>query len=98
VPIAAHRAKANLEGLGLSIDYQEFEMGHEISPLVLNKIYEFAQKILVWRVYSQFSKLSDSIFCKSASLETTVKECAIAVAAIKISASWIGLPRRRKSA
>jgi phospholipase/carboxylesterase len=45
--IAAHRAKASLEGLGLSIDYQEFEMGHEISPLVLNKIYEFAQKILV---------------------------------------------------
>lgn len=47
VPIAAARqAKANLEGLGLAIDYQEFEMGHEISPLVLNELYKFAQKTL----------------------------------------------------
>jgi phospholipase/carboxylesterase len=47
VPIAAaHRAKANLEGLGLAIDYQEFDMGHEISPLVLNEVYEFVQKVL----------------------------------------------------
>ncbi|MER3432353.1 MAG: serine esterase [Leptolyngbya sp. ERB_1_1] len=47
VPIAAaHRAKANLEKLGLTIDYQEFDMGHEISPLVLNELYAFVQKIL----------------------------------------------------
>ena len=47
VPLAAaHRAKANLEQLGMSIDYHEFDMGHEISPLVLNEIYEFVQKIL----------------------------------------------------
>lgn len=48
VPIsAAHRAKANLEELGSAIDYQEFDMGHEISPLVLKEIYRFVQKVLV---------------------------------------------------
>jgi phospholipase/carboxylesterase len=47
VPLAAaHRSKANLERLNVSIDYQEFDMGHEISPLVLNEVYEFVQKVL----------------------------------------------------
>ncbi|MBD2079673.1 alpha/beta hydrolase [Leptolyngbya sp. FACHB-17] len=47
VPIAAaHRAKANLERLNASIEYREFDMGHEISPLVLNEVYAFVQKAL----------------------------------------------------
>ncbi|BAU10829.1 serine esterase [Leptolyngbya sp. NIES-3755] len=47
VPIAAaHRAKANLEKLETSIDYHEFDIGHEISPLVLNEVYKFVQSQL----------------------------------------------------
>lgn len=47
VPLAAaHRAKANLEQVKASIDYREFDMGHEISPSVLNEIYTFVQKTL----------------------------------------------------
>lgn len=47
VPLAAaHRAKANLERSNASIKYREFDMGHEISPLVLNEVYAFVQKVL----------------------------------------------------
>lgn len=47
VPLAAaQKAKANLAGLAIAIDYHEFDMGHEIAPIVLNKMYEFAQKTL----------------------------------------------------
>lgn len=46
VPVAAaRRAKANLDQLKASIDYHEFDMGHEISPLVLKTIYEFVQRV-----------------------------------------------------
>ncbi|WNZ45070.1 alpha/beta hydrolase [Leptolyngbya boryana CZ1] len=47
VPLAAAQlAKKNLEGMGIAIEYREFDIGHEISPLVLNEVYEFVQKIL----------------------------------------------------
>ncbi|MGG6266707.1 alpha/beta hydrolase [Leptolyngbya sp. AN03gr2] len=47
VPLAAaHRAKANLKKLETSIDYHEFDIGHEISPLVLNEVYKFVQSQL----------------------------------------------------
>lgn len=47
VPLsAAHRAKANLERLNAAIEYREFDMGHEISPLVLNEVYAFVQRVL----------------------------------------------------
>ena len=47
VPIAAaHQARANLTKLGAEIEYHEFNMGHEISPIVLNEIQQFAQKHL----------------------------------------------------
>ncbi|MBE9010712.1 alpha/beta hydrolase [Pseudanabaenaceae cyanobacterium LEGE 13415] len=48
VPLAAaRRAKSHLEQLETSIDYHEFDMGHEISPLVLNEVYRFVQKTLL---------------------------------------------------
>ena len=42
--------------------------------------------------HNQFSNLSSSILNKSESLETRIKSRTIAVAAIKMSASWIGVP------
>ncbi|XGV96894.1 MAG: alpha/beta hydrolase [Leptolyngbya sp. BL-A-14] len=47
VPVAAARqALHNLEGLGTKVQYQEFEMGHEISPNVLKKIQSFVEEML----------------------------------------------------
>jgi len=42
--------------------------------------------------HNQFSNLSPSIFNKSESLEMRIRSRTIAVAAIKMSASWIGVP------
>ena len=42
--------------------------------------------------HNQFSNLSPSILNKSESLETRIRSRTIAVAAIKMSASWIGVP------
>jgi hypothetical protein len=48
---------------------------------------------LIYRFYhNQFSNLSPSILNKSELLETRIKSRAIAVAAIKTSASWMGVP------
>jgi phospholipase/carboxylesterase len=47
VPLAAaHLAKNRLLELGATLQYQEFDMGHEISPLVLNEMQQFIQKTL----------------------------------------------------
>jgi phospholipase/carboxylesterase len=47
VPIAAaQQAKANLTQIGAAVEYHEFEMGHEISPLVLQQAYKFVQRVL----------------------------------------------------
>jgi phospholipase/carboxylesterase len=47
VPLrAAHLAKDNFMKIGGSVDYKEFDMGHEISPLVLNEMQQFIKTIL----------------------------------------------------
>ena len=47
VPVsAAHSAHDRLSALGAAIVYEEFEMGHEISPLVLNRMQTFIQTCL----------------------------------------------------
>ena len=47
VPLSAARSAYNrLQALGIDVRYQEFDMGHEISPLVLNKMQQFIQKII----------------------------------------------------
>lgn len=47
VPLAAaHSAKDNLINIGASVEYKEFDMGHEISPLVLNEMQQFIRRIL----------------------------------------------------
>lgn len=45
VPIqAARMAKENLLKIGAQVDYEEFDMGHEIAPIVLTKIQQFVEK------------------------------------------------------
>jgi phospholipase/carboxylesterase len=47
VPIqAARQARENLQRLGLKLDYQEYDMGHEIQPLVLEEIQKFVKQVL----------------------------------------------------
>nr|WP_202924994.1 alpha/beta hydrolase [Myxacorys almedinensis] len=47
VPLkASHLAHQQLEALGAVVDYREFDMGHEISPLVLHEMQTFIEKIL----------------------------------------------------
>lgn len=47
VPLAvAHVTRDRLTALGVKVQYQEFEMGHEISPLVLNEMQQFIEKVL----------------------------------------------------
>lgn len=47
VPLsAAHSARDRLSSLGATIAYEEFDMGHEISPLVLNQMQTFIQTCL----------------------------------------------------
>lgn len=47
VPLAAaQRSKEQLRTIGASVTYQEFDMGHEISPLVLNEMQQFIEKTI----------------------------------------------------
>jgi phospholipase/carboxylesterase len=47
VPLqAAHIAKDRLTQLGATIQYRELDMGHEISPLVLEQMQQFIQQVL----------------------------------------------------
>ncbi|MGK7945619.1 MAG: alpha/beta hydrolase [Microcystaceae cyanobacterium] len=46
VPVtAAQQARDELMGLGALVDYQEFEMGHEIPPPALAKVQQFLQAL-----------------------------------------------------
>lgn len=46
VPLmAAHIARDNLAAIGATFQYKEFDMGHEISPLVLNEMQQFIEQI-----------------------------------------------------
>ncbi|MBW4538337.1 MAG: alpha/beta hydrolase [Myxacorys chilensis ATA2-1-KO14] len=48
VPLsAAQLAKQQLNAIGAKVDYKEFDMGHEVSPLVLNEAQQFVEKILL---------------------------------------------------
>lgn len=47
VPLSAARnAYDRLSALNATISYSEFDMGHEISPLVLNEMQQFIQKTI----------------------------------------------------
>ncbi|MBW4474365.1 MAG: alpha/beta hydrolase [Stenomitos rutilans HA7619-LM2] len=47
VPLAAaQQARSSLERLGAKVQYQEFEMGHEIPLIVLKKIQSFVEELL----------------------------------------------------
>lgn len=47
VPLkAAESARDTLKGLGMSVQYQEFDMGHEIRPEVLAVIQEFVIRLI----------------------------------------------------
>ncbi len=47
VPVSAARsARDRLSDLNATIAYEEFDMGHEISPLVLNQMQQFIHKII----------------------------------------------------
>ncbi|WLT37663.1 alpha/beta hydrolase [Synechocystis sp. B12] len=42
VPVRmAHQAKAELEGIGASVEYQEFPMGHAIPSMALARLKSF---------------------------------------------------------
>jgi phospholipase/carboxylesterase len=46
VPLmAAHIARDNLASIEAPFQYKEFDMGHEISPLVLNEMQQFIEQI-----------------------------------------------------
>lgn len=44
--IAAQKARDTLVGLGMSVQYQEFDMAHEIQPPVLVLIRSFIENVL----------------------------------------------------
>ncbi|PSB33738.1 alpha/beta hydrolase [Stenomitos frigidus] len=47
VPLsAAQQSLRNLQALGVSVRYQEFDMGHEIQPLVLKQVQSFVEELL----------------------------------------------------
>ncbi|MBM0743303.1 alpha/beta hydrolase [Phormidium sp. CLA17] len=47
VPLpAAHQARARLQALGVTPQYQEYDMGHEIQPMVLNQMQSFVKELL----------------------------------------------------
>ena len=47
VPLAAaQRALTSLQALGGMVRYQEFDMGHEIQPLVLEQVRSFVEELL----------------------------------------------------
>lgn len=43
---AAHQAKSSLTNLGLSVQYQEFDMGHEIRPEQISLMRDFISKAI----------------------------------------------------
>ncbi len=44
VPLAAAQlTREKLTQIGVTVDYREFDMGHEISPLVLNEMQQFIE-------------------------------------------------------
>ncbi|MBW4419514.1 MAG: alpha/beta hydrolase [Myxacorys californica WJT36-NPBG1] len=48
VPLSAgHFSRQQLTAIGAKVDYKEFDMGHEVSPLVLNEAQQFVEKILL---------------------------------------------------
>jgi len=47
VPLkAALQARESLMSLGVAVQYQEFDMGHEIRPEVLAVIHNFVSKVM----------------------------------------------------
>lgn len=44
--VAAQQAHQSLKSLGAAVEYQEFEMGHEIPLIVLKKIQSFVEELL----------------------------------------------------
>jgi phospholipase/carboxylesterase len=47
VPLqTAHQARDSLQALGITPQYQEYDMGHEIQPIVLNQIQSFVKEKL----------------------------------------------------
>jgi phospholipase/carboxylesterase len=47
VPLsAAQQALSSLKGVGVQVRYQEFDMGHEIQPIVLDKVQSFVKELL----------------------------------------------------
>ncbi len=47
VPLsAAHQARDSLEAIGVTPQYQEFNMGHEIQSMVLRQIQSFVKELL----------------------------------------------------
>lgn len=50
VPLhSAHQLRDTLRSLGVSLQYQEYDMGHEIQPVVLGEIQTFVKEILAGR-------------------------------------------------
>ena len=70
-----------------AIPTERFAITH--NPLILN---DRTPNLFLNFYHNQFSNSSPSILNKSESLETRIKSRTIAVAAIKMSASWIGVP------
>ncbi|NJP09995.1 MAG: alpha/beta hydrolase [Leptolyngbyaceae cyanobacterium RU_5_1] len=47
VPLAsAHQVQTSLHSLGVAVHYQEYDMGHEIQPIVLGQIQSFVKAVL----------------------------------------------------
>lgn len=47
VPLqAAHQARDSLEAIGVTLNYQEYDMGHEIQPIALRQIQSFVKEFL----------------------------------------------------
>lgn len=42
--VAAQKARDELTGLGIAVEYREFDMGHEIVPAVLEVMQRFIAK------------------------------------------------------
>jgi len=48
VPLpAAQQARDSLEAIGITPNYQEYDMGHEIQPLALSQIQSFVKERLL---------------------------------------------------
>ncbi|MBD2019447.1 alpha/beta hydrolase [Leptolyngbya sp. FACHB-36] len=45
--LAAHQARDSLSALGVKSRYQEYNMGHEISPTVLQQVQSFVEETLI---------------------------------------------------